>query len=145
VAGATTFVPKTQPGLLRVCGGYLVAVFIASLVVIGIAGLPEGDDRLLFRFFMMVIMGYAYTFVCALPGFVATVLIARTLDLRGWVYFILAGGLDGMVSVLVVDHLLLSVSGISPGSSLNFHSVVGGLAGGFAYRLVSYRLRHTSA
>jgi hypothetical protein len=147
VTEATTSVSSanTQPGFLRVISGYLVAVLIASVVVIAMVGLPTGNERFLFQLFMMFIMGSAYTFVCALPGFVATVLIARAFDLRSWLFFILAGGLDGMVSVLLVDHFLLAVSGVSPGSSLNFFAVVGGLSGGLAYRLIAYRLRHTWA
>lgn len=132
---ATTPAPATQPGLLFISGGYVVAVLTASLIVTALLWLRAGSDEFLLQLF---IMGCGYTFVCALPGFVATVVIARVLALRAWFFFTLAGGLDGILSLVFFDRSLLR-------DSFSFLVITGGLAGGLAYWLTACRPRCVAA
>ncbi|WP_242223244.1 hypothetical protein [Shinella zoogloeoides] len=132
---ATTSASGTQPGFLLIGGGYIAAVLTATLVVIAILWFHAGTDEFLFQLF---IMGCAYTFVCALPGFIATVVIARLLALRTWIFFTLAGGLDGMLSLVFFDRSLLR-------DTFVVFVVAGGLAGGLIYWLIAYRRRHPAA
>ena len=132
---ATASAPGTQPDFLLVVGGYIAAVLIASGVVVTALATTAGSvDSVIFSVFFM---GCAYTFACALPGFIATVLIARFFRLRAWLFFAVAGGLDGIAALWIFDR---------PGPSDDFTLMVvaGGLAGGLAYRLVAYRRRGTS-
>lgn len=121
--------PSRQPGFLLVGGGYVAAVLTATLVVIAILWFHAGTDEFLFQLF---IMGCAYTFICALPGFIATIVIARLLALRAWLFFAVAGGLDGLLSLMLLDRALLR-------DTFVVFVVAGGLAGGLVYRLVAYR------
>ena len=124
-----------QPGFLLVGGGYIAAVLTATLVVIAILWLHAGSDEF---FFQLFIVGCAYTFVCALPGFIATVVTARVLALRAWFFFTVAGGLDGLLALVFFDLSLLR-------DSFAFFVVTGGLAGGLAYWLIAYRPRRAAA
>ena len=125
----------TQPGFLLVSGGYVAAVLTATLVVIAILWLHTGSNEFLFQLF---IMGCAYTFVCALPGFITTVVAARVLALRAWFFFTVAGGLDGLLALVFFDLSLLR-------DRFAFFVTAGGLAGGLAYWLLAHRLRGTGA
>ena len=130
-----TTASSAQPGFLLVSGGYIAAVLTATLVVIAILWLHTGSNEFLFQLF---IMGCAYTFVCALPGFIATVVAARVLALRAWFFFTVAGGLDGLLALVFFDLSLLR-------DSFAFFVAAGGLAGGLAYWLVAYRPRRAAA
>jgi len=124
-----------QPGFLRVAGGYIAAVLIASAVVLIAFGTPTDGYLKAFGF---VLRGCALTFGFGLPGFIVTVVLARVLHLRQWPFFIIAGGLDGFVAL----YLLLRQP---PPFEFGFMVVPGGMAGGFAYWLIAYRLRLMSA
>lgn len=131
----TTSPPDAQPGFLLLGGGYIAAVLTATSVVIAIMRLWSGSDEF---FFQLFIMGSAYTFVCALPGFIATVTVARLLALRAWLFFTVAGGLDGLLSLVFFDNSLLR-------DTFVFFVLAGGLAGGFVYWLFAYRKQRAAA
>ncbi|MGD9476603.1 hypothetical protein [Shinella sp. G-2] len=138
----TTPARSLHPGFLRIGGGYLLAVVTASLVVNALfAGLSTGSDEYLPSF---LIIGCVYTFVCALPGFIATVLAARYLGFQNPVFFILAGGLDSILSLALFDGFVASERLLLT-DSFAFIAVAGGLAGGFVYWLAAHRLRGTRA
>lgn len=138
----TTPAPGAQPGFLRIGGGYLLAVLTASLVVnVLFALLSNGMDD---AFLPLFVVGCAYTFICALPGFIATVLIARGAGIQRPVFFILAGGLDSILSLWIFDNFGASDSGMLKDSFV-FIAVAGGLAGGFTYWLLAHRLRGAGA
>jgi hypothetical protein len=124
-----------QPGFLLVSGGYIAAVLIATFIVIAILWFHTGSDEF---FPQLFIIGCAYTFVYALPGFIAAVVAARALALSAWLFFTVAGGLNGLLALVFFDLSLLR-------DNLAFFVTAGGLAGGFAYWLVAYRQRRPAA
>lgn len=131
---ATASASGTQPDFLFVVGGYIAAVLIASgVVVAALATTAEGVDSAILSFFFM---GCAYTFAYALPGFIATVVIARCFRLRAWLFFTVAGGIDGIVALWIFDR-----PGPGPSHDFVLMVVAGGLAGGLVYRLIAYRRR----
>ena len=125
---------QRRSGLLPVAGGYVAATVTASFVVSVILGLWAGTYEDFPRFFFM---GCVYTFVCALPGFIATIAIAHRLNIRAWLFFTVAGGLDGILSLMFFDRSLLYDTFVS-------FVVAGGLAGGFVYWLAVFRFRSTA-
>ena len=127
-----------HPGLLRIGGGYLLAVVTASLVVNALfAGLSRGSDEYMPSF---LIIGCVYTFVCALPGFIATVVAARSIGFQNPVFFVLARGLDSILSLAIFDRFVASERLLLT-DSFAFIAAAGGLAGGLVYWLAGYRLR----
>ena len=126
-----------QPGLLRVAGGYVVAVVLACLVVLLLLSMRAGagpDSSIFGAFFV----GCAFTFGYGMPGFIATVLISRYFNLQRQVFFIVAGGLDGVLSLAIFDLSMLR-------GDLILMVVAGGLAGGFIYWLIAHRPRQAAA
>lgn len=135
MAVETTSASNAQPGFLLVSGGYVAAVLTATSVVIAIMRLWSGSDEF---FFQLFIMGCAYTFACALPGFIATVAIARLFALKAWLFFTIAGGLDGILALVFFDQSMLR-------DTFVFFVIAGGLAGGFVYWLFAYRRQRGAA
>ena len=131
-----------HPGFLRIGGGYILAVLTASLVVnVLLAGMTGGIDDAFLSLFMV---GCAFTFLCALPGFIATVLLARLSGFQRPAVFLLAGGLDSILSLAIFDRFWASESALLT-ESFALIAVAGGLAGGFAYWLLAHRLRGARA
>jgi hypothetical protein len=129
---ATASASGTHPDFLFVVGGYIAAVLIASgVVVTALATTAGGTNSAIFSFFFM---GCAYTFAYAFPGFIVTVVIARCFHLRAWLFFIIAGGLDGIVALWIFDRP-------RPRDDFTLMVVAGGMAGGLVYRLIAYRRR----
>ncbi|WP_430439161.1 hypothetical protein [Shinella sp.] len=128
---ATVSDSDAQPSFLRVTGGYIAAVLIASAIVLVAFGTPTDGYLKAFRF---VFLGCALTFGFGLPGFIVTIVLARVLHLRQWPFFIIAGGLDGFVAL----YLLLRQP---PPFDFCLMVVPGGMAGGLAYWLVAYHRR----
>lgn len=127
---------RAQPGFIIVVAGYIAAVAIASLVVVtALAAMAGGVDS---RILAIFAMGCAYTFGCAFPGFVVTVLIAYCFRLRVWLFFVIAGGLDGILALAIFHRSIRT-------DSFALMVVAGGLAGGLVYWLLAYRLRRPSA
>lgn len=124
-----------QPGILFVALGYIAAVLTATTVVIGLMCFWAGADNGLFQIFLV---GLAYTFGCALPGFIVTVVLARILQVRAWLFFVIAGGIDGPLSLVFFDRSLLD-------DTFVFMVLAGGLAGGLIYWLVGYYRRGGAA
>lgn len=121
-----------QPDFFLVVGGYIVAVTVASAVVVAALDMVAGGVNSIF--FSVFFMGCAYTFSYALPGFIATVVIARYFRLRAWLFFTIAGGLDGIAALWILDR-----PGLGPSDDFVLTVIAGGLAGGLAYRLIAYR------
>ncbi|UPA26064.1 hypothetical protein [Shinella oryzae] len=124
-----------QPGILFVALGYIAAVLTATTVVIVLLYFWSGASDGLFEIF---VVGLAYTFGCALPGFIVTVVLARVLQVRAWLFFVIAGGIDGPFSLVFIDRSLLS-------DALAVMVLAGGLAGGLIYWLVGYYRRGGAA
>jgi hypothetical protein len=120
-----------QPSFLLVALGYIAAVLTATTVVIFQLYFWAGASDGLFQIFLV---GLAYTFGCALPGFIVTVVLARVLQMRAWLFFVIAGGIDGPFSLVFIDRSLLS-------DALAVMVLAGGLAGGLIYWLVAYYRR----
>jgi hypothetical protein len=124
-----------QPGILFVALGYIAAVLTATTVVIVLLYFWSGASDGLFEIF---VVGLAYTFGCALPGFIVTVVLARVLQVRAWLFFVIAGGIDGPFSLVFIDRSLLS-------DALAVMVLAGGLTGGLIYWLVGYYRRGGAA
>ncbi|UNK39594.1 hypothetical protein MNR02_07755 [Shinella sp. H4-D48] len=124
-----------QPSFLLVALGYIAAVLTATTVVIFLLYFWAGASDGLFQIFLV---GLAYTFGCALPGFIVAVVLARVLQMRAWLFFVIAGGIDGPLSLVFFDRSLLY-------DTFVFMILAGGLAGGLAYWLIAYRRTGASA
>ncbi|MCJ8148873.1 MULTISPECIES: hypothetical protein [Shinella] len=124
-----------QPSFLLVALGYIAAVLTATTVVIFLLYFWAGASDGLFQIFLV---GLAYTLGCALPGFIVTVVLARVLQMRAWLFFVIAGGIDGPLSLVFFDRSLLY-------DTFVFMILAGGLAGGLAYWLIAYRRTGASA
>ncbi|MCR6499599.1 hypothetical protein MUO32_11185 [Shinella sp. CPCC 101442] len=125
-----TLASGIEPRFSIIAGSYFVAVVVASLVVVTSLAITVGIDPSLSLAF---VFGCAVTFAYGLPGFIATVLISRCFHLRGWRFFIIAGGLDGVLSMAIFDY------NMPKPDKFFFLVILGGLAGGFIYRLLAYR------
>nr|WP_298103636.1 hypothetical protein [uncultured Shinella sp.] len=126
-----------QPGVLRVASGYVVAVVLACLVVFVLISIMTGGGPGS-RIFLAFFVGCAFTFGYGLPGFIAIVLISRYFNLQKQVFFIVAGGLDGALSLVIFDSSM-------PRAAVFLTVIAGGLAGGLVYWLIAYRLRRAAA
>ncbi|MEP9387306.1 hypothetical protein [Mesorhizobium sp. KR9-304] len=129
-----------------VAGGYLAAVFVATLVVIAItlsfASLFAGNDPEPFgnramEFAGFVLAGMVITFATALPGFLVVVWLSLSLRWNRWWRFALAGGIDAVVAIGLFNIFSGGASLVPVG--LVLPTLPGGLAGGAIYWLVAGR------
>lgn len=118
----------------------MAAVLTATSVVVALLCIKLGYDKTIFRVFLT---GFVYTFGYALPGFIATVAIARILDLRACVFFIIVGGMDGVLSLILWEKLQFSGSFSIRFNPISLMVLAGGLAGGLVYWLAAYWRRGT--
>lgn len=118
--------------------GYGVAVAVASLVtMLAMYGVllasGDGSSSSGFEFVSTgVVVGMFWTFICALPGFIAVVIVAARRGWRGWMIHAVAGAANVVPSLLIFSGLA--------GSPFEFPGLVascfpGGFAGGAAYWL----------
>lgn len=112
--------------------GYLASVLAATVVSsIVLNGLMKD-----FQFFFITLMiAGMYVSVTAIPGFALTLFLAHGFGRRDWLYFTIAGGLNGVLSLV----LLMLAVGDMPNRMLLASSVTGGLFGGLAYWWVAQR------
>ena len=126
--------------LVLISAGYCVAVAAATVVTVVLmlapAALPDDGARGSFFRTMteiapaMLLIGFFWTFLCALPGFVAAIALGERSRWRGWKIYSVAGFFHVVPS--------LAVFGALSGSPLEMPGMMaaafpGGLAGGAAY------------
>jgi hypothetical protein len=120
--------------------GYGVAVAAATLVAVILMLAPtalpdDGARESPFRTMAelapaMLVIGFFWTFLCALPGFIVAIVVGERSRWRGWKVYSVAGFFNVMPS--------LALFGGFAGSPLEMPGMVaaafpGGLAGGAAY------------
>ena len=126
------------PKLALILIGYVMAVAAATVVTVGsllALAVPsinssEAARSLLTDGPFMVVIGFFWTFGCALPGFVVAVVLGELRLWRSWHVYALAGLLNVVPS--------LAISGVLAGSPLAMTDLLlsalpGGFAGGAAY------------
>jgi hypothetical protein len=135
--GRRTSLPKR---LALIAWGYGIAVAAATIVTVVVmlapTALPDGGAR--GSFFQsvaelapaMLVIGFFWTFGCALPGFVVAMILGERSRWRGWKIYAVAGFFNVMPSLALFAGLA--------GSPLEMPGMVvgafpGGLAGGAAY------------
>ena len=130
--------------LLLVGAGYVVAVSAATTVTAGLIialQMParqgaQGPVFSLDDLPLMLVVGFVWTFSCALPGFVVAILFGERLRWDRWHLYALAGLANAAPS--------LAIFALVFGSPLDVPSMVaasfpGGFAGGAAYWLSAGR------
>jgi hypothetical protein len=128
--------------LALIFAGYCVAVAAATVVTVVLMLAPtalpnDGARGSFFRTMTeiapaMLLIGFFWTFLCALPGFVAAVALGERARWRGWKIYSVAGFFNVMPSLIAFGALA--------GSPLEMPGMIaaafpGGLAGGAAYWL----------
>ena len=123
------------PGFFWIAGGYACAVSTSALCAALIMSFT-GDGGGLFMSWLTI--GGLYIALGGLPGFVATVLLARKWGWQGWLFFTLAGAVNALVAWVVVG-TLMGMSMSHDQGELLAASVRAGAAGGVAYWWFAYR------
>lgn len=119
--------------LALIVAGYVVAVAVATVVTVALlfvpavlaTGLSDAADAP-----AIVLIGFFWTFVCALPGFVVAVVLGERRAWRHWAAYAFAGLLDVAPAFAVFGGLTGSLAGMT---ELALCAVPGGFAGGAAY------------
>jgi len=126
--------------LAIIAAGYLVAVIVATVVTVLIYTTPmalpdQGAIGSIYGWWHEAApffsVGSFYTFVFALPGFIAAVAIGERFKWNGWGKYSLAGAIDA-----VAAHILMEMyfsNGLMDMIPLILASIIGGFAGGAAY------------
>lgn len=123
-----------------IVAGYFMAVAAATAVTVVLmlapTALPDSGARGSFFATMtemappMLVTGFFYTFICALPGFLVAMVLGERLRWRGWRVYAVAGFFNVMPSLVMFGGIV--------GSPLKMPVMMiaafpGGLAGGAAY------------
>lgn len=104
--------------------GYGVAVVVAALATIICmnGGMIGGSD-----FLGMLMVGMIYTASFGAPGFVLAMFLAWQQKTAGWLFFTVAGALNGILAVLLTVPMGQGLIGVLP------FAIPGGAAGGLAF------------
>ncbi len=124
--------------LVLIAAGYFLAVAAATVVTVAFLLAPaawSGGTLAAFRSALadapaIVVIGFFWTFICALPGFVVAVVLGERSRWRGWTIYAVAGLLDVIPSFAIFGGLTGSLSGMT---ELVLCAFPGGFAGGAAY------------
>jgi hypothetical protein len=124
--------------LLLVATGYVLAVAVATVVTVALLFTPAAMSSGMLagvRFAVtdapaIMFVGFFWTFVCALPGFVVAILLGERLAWRRWHGYAFAGLADVFPSFLVFSAYAGSLLGMA---DLFLSALPGGFAGGAAY------------
>ncbi len=121
--------------LALILAGYFVAVAAAAMATVTLllapAVLSYGSfEAALSDVPAMLALGFIWTFICALPGFIVAIVLGERQAWRGWSVYALAGLLNVIPSFAVLGVLAGSPQGIP---DLLFAAFPGGVAGGAAY------------
>lgn len=119
--------------LALIFAGYVVAVAIATIVTVALlftpavlsSGLSDAADTP-----AIMLVGFFWTFVCALPGFVAAIVLGERHAWRHWLAYAVAGLLNVVPAFAIFGGLTGSLSGLT---ELVLCAFPGGFAGGGAY------------
>lgn len=145
-AGANGAKDGSGPGRLRsalvklalIVAGYGLAVAVATVVTVALLFAPaaqSGGTLASLRFALtdapaIMVVGFFWTFLCALPGFIVAVALGERLAWRRWRSYAFAGLFNVIPSFAIFAGFTGSLSGmIEPFLS----ALPGGFAGGAAY------------
>lgn len=118
--------------------GYIVAVTVASIIVVGMFYLPTGfpNSRSILNslqdFVGTILIGMGYTATFALPGFLLTLIFAYKKQKEGKFYFALCG-----LATAILAHGIAATALTPFPSFVILLSLFGGFFGGLAYRYVA--------
>lgn len=124
--------------LALILTGYILAVAVATIVTVALlltpvapsVNSPEATRSLLTDVPFMFVIGFFWTFGCALPGFVVAVVVGESRLWRSWHAYASAGLLDVIPSFVIFGVLAGSPLGMT---DLLLSAFPGGFAGGAAY------------
>ena len=131
----------TLRGLFMVLG-YALAVLVATTVVCILMGVPsvlpdQGAMGSFYRYLQdfpsMFAVGGMMTAIYGLPGWLITVIIAETRGQKGRIWFAIAGILTAALAILIAGRF----QRVFDESWLNIAILIGGFAGGLAYRALA--------
>jgi len=127
-------------GLLLVCAGYIAAVTAAVIVTVAImlapAALPDnGAQGSIFRMLSemlpaMLVIGFFWTFICALPGFIVAIVVGERLRWNHWRRYACAGFVNAVPALAIYGQLAGSPFGMP---IMVLASFPGGFVGGTVY------------
>lgn len=130
---------RRHPPLLLVAAGYLAAVIVAVFVTVFlIFGTPffQGETgattpgELLSELPSILAMGFAWTFPCALPGFIVAIALGEKLRWKSWLPYAIAGFVNAAPALAIFATFIGS---ISDATGMIVSSFPGGFVGGTAY------------
>lgn len=140
---------RARPALFRIglaALGYLVAVTVAVVVTVALmltspmirSTLASGSPPTLAGGLAAAfVVGFFWTFLCALPGFVVAVMVGEGRRWRGWVRYALAGAANVVPSFVIFTALAGSPLTLPAMMAASFP---GGFVGGAAYWLAVGRV-----
>lgn len=119
--------------LALIFAGYVIAAAVATIVTVALlfvptalsSGLSEAGDAP-----AMMLIGFFWTFGCALPGFVVAIALGERRAWRHWLAYAVAGLLNVVPAFAIFGGLTGSLSGLT---ELVLCAFPGGFAGGGAY------------
>lgn len=124
--------------LLLIAAGYVLAVAVATVVTVALLFAPvaaSSGSLAAARFTLMdapvvMVLGFFWTALCALPGFVVAIVSGEWLGWRRWRSYAFAGLANVVPSFLVFGGFAGSLSGLADPF---LSALPGGFAGGAAY------------
>lgn len=119
-----------HPGLLQIAAGYICAVMASAVVTALLMAMGGGGDD----FLTLLMVGGSFIAVGGLPGFVATMILARHFNWTGWAPFALAGGINALLAWTIVSGAPMMFGA----NDLLTASVRGGVAGGVCFWWSTY-------
>lgn len=132
--------------LFVIFAGYFIAVTAAVIVTVVLMLAPTAlpDNGAQGSFFAtvaelmpgMLVVGFFWTFICALPGFIVAILIGERSRWTGWRIYAAAGFLNVIPSLAMFGALAGSPFGIG---GMAIAAFPGGIAGGWAYWVAAGR------
>ena len=124
--------------LALIVAGYVIAVAVATAATVALlflpsalsSGSPEAGRLAVGDAPAVMVVGFFWTFLCALPGFVVAVVFGERWAWRRWPGYALAGLVDVVPSFLIFGGLTGSLAGMT---DVFLSALPGGFAGGTAY------------